>query len=234
MKGGLTVKICGITSGEDARLAAWAGADYAGVLVEVSYSPRSLSAKEAGALIAASPLPAVVLVFDLEWERLCRLVRECGPRAVQFLRPVDGEEAAGLKKVAPDILVWQSIFLPAVADNTGAAEEAALRRLEELPSLGVDVAVIDAAAGGAGGRVRYGGTGRAVDWEAAARLVRAAPLPVFLAGGIKPENVAEAVRRVRPFGIDLCSGVEERPGKKSASKLAALMEALGGEGVVGR
>jgi phosphoribosylanthranilate isomerase len=71
---------------------------------------------------------------------------------------------------------------------------------------------------------RRGGTGRTIDWSAAA--VVAQSRPILLAGGITPENVAEAVARVRPFGIDVSSGVERSPGIKDHDKIRALFEAL--------
>ncbi|MDT8344180.1 MAG: N-(5'-phosphoribosyl)anthranilate isomerase, partial [Thermohalobaculum sp.] len=72
-----------------------------------------------------------------------------------------------------------------------------------------------------------GGTGRVHDWEVSAEFVRRSPLPVFLAGGLGPANAAEAVARVRPFGLDICSGVRTA-GALDADRLAAFMAAAGG------
>jgi phosphoribosylanthranilate isomerase len=72
--------------------------------------------------------------------------------------------------------------------------------------------------------VRRGGTGQRIDWQAAAAV--AAARPIILAGGLTPENVAEAVARVRPIGIDVSSGVEESPGIKNQARLGALFQAL--------
>ena len=70
----------------------------------------------------------------------------------------------------------------------------------------------------------YGGTGVAADWSAAAELAKAYPL--MLAGGLRPDNVAEAIRRVRPWGVDVASGVERGPGQKDAGKMRAFVEAV--------
>ena len=72
----------------------------------------------------------------------------------------------------------------------------------------------------------YGGTGKRSDWGAAAEVVASSALPVLLAGGITPENVAEAIGRVRPHGIDLASGVEEKVGIKDPAKIKLLFERL--------
>ena len=69
-----------------------------------------------------------------------------------------------------------------------------------------------------------GGTGRAADWGASADLVRTVPVPIFLAGGIGPDNVERAVLEVRAFGIDLCSGVEASKGKKDPEKVRILVD----------
>jgi phosphoribosylanthranilate isomerase len=74
-----------------------------------------------------------------------------------------------------------------------------------------------------------GGTGRVHDWHVSRRVVEAVDRPVFLAGGLAPENAAEAVRRVRPFGLDLCSGVR-RKGRLDAGRLAAFFAAIHGTG----
>ena len=72
---------------------------------------------------------------------------------------------------------------------------------------------------------RLGGTGRTHDWSISARVVAAvAPLPVYLAGGLRPENVAEAVARVRPAGVDVNSGVEDANGRKDAAKMRAFVD----------
>src|SRR5206468_5157086 len=73
-------------------------------------------------------------------------------------------------------------------------------------------------------RVRRGGTGRAIDWTSAATI--AAKRRVLLAGGLNPDNAAEAVDRVRPFGIDVSSGIERSPGVKDHERMRALFDAL--------
>ena len=70
----------------------------------------------------------------------------------------------------------------------------------------------------------YGGSGVTADWSAAAELAKKYPL--LLAGGLTPENVAEAVRQVRPWGVDVASGVESKPGKKDAEKMSAFVRAV--------
>jgi phosphoribosylanthranilate isomerase len=71
----------------------------------------------------------------------------------------------------------------------------------------------------------YGGTGRTHDWSVSAEFVRRSPHPIFLAGGLSPGNVGEAIRRVRPFGVDLCSGVRTE-GRLDLDKLSAFVEAV--------
>ena len=71
-----------------------------------------------------------------------------------------------------------------------------------------------------------GGTGRAHDWETSRAIVEACPCPVFLAGGLTPQNIGDAIRQVRPFGVDLCSGIRV-DGKLDASKLGVFFQAVG-------
>jgi phosphoribosylanthranilate isomerase len=74
--------------------------------------------------------------------------------------------------------------------------------------------------------LRIGGTGKLADWDQAAAMVNRIPKPVFLAGGINAENVASALFKVRPYGIDLCSGVESSKGKKDPEKMRRLVNAF--------
>ena len=95
---------------------------------------------------------------------------------------------------------------------------------EKYHGAGVDVVVLDAMAG-----KKRGGTGRLCDWGTARKLVDSSPVSVFLAGGITPANVREAVNQVRPSGIDLSSGVEKTPGRKDPGKISELMKNIKGE-----
>lgn len=222
-KAGCRVKICGITNIADAELAARAGADYIGVLIEVAQSPRAQTAASAAEIIANSCLPSVALVYSMPFARLAELVTRLRPHAVQFLSPDAAAMAGPLKQLAPGLEIWQSLFLPAAGPDAPACDpEALLRQVGQCRAAGVDAMVFDTAAV-INGVVRHGGTGTTGRWDQTARLVAQSPLPVFLAGGIKPENVREAVSSVRPYGIDLSSGVESSTGKKSQAKLRLLM-----------
>lgn len=227
MKDGCRVKICGITSIEDARLAAGEGAHYIGVVVEVAFSPRSLTVEAAGPIFAAAPVPAVALVFEMKPERIEEMVLELNPYAVQFLSPEGPDLAERLKRLRPGLRIWQSLHLPAGGDAAGTVfdKEAVLQKVLQCKGAGVDLVLFDTVAV-LNGVSRFGGTGLTGNWDDAGELVKAAPLQAFLAGGINPGNVREAVERVQPYGIDLCSGVEEHPGKKSPDKLKALMKAV--------
>lgn len=224
VKAGCKVKICGVTNVEDARLAAGEGADYLGVVVNTAFSPRSLSVEEAGPIFAAVEVPVVVLVYDLESEGIEQVARKLNPFAIQFLSPEGPALAGFLKSFRPKLKIWQSLYLPAGGTRGGIFDAESCRlKVEECKKAGIDAVLFDTVAV-VNGVARFGGTGLSGDWEAAAHLVQESPLPSFLAGGIEPGNVKRAIETVRPFGIDLCSGVEEYPGKKSPSKIRALLE----------
>ena len=224
MRAGCKVKICGVTNAGDARLAAGEGAGYIGVVVETAFSPRSLTVAEAGPVFAAVEVPVVALVFNMEPEDIKHMVQSLNPYAVQFLSTEGPALAQRLKNFRPELKIWQSLHLPAGGmQETGSEMKSFKQRVKVCQEAGIDAVLFDTFAV-INGVTRFGGTGLAGDWEEAARLVKEAPLPSFLAGGINPGNVRRAIETVQPFGIDLCSGVEEYPGKKSPLKIRTLME----------
>jgi len=225
MRGGYKAKICGTTNLEDVRLSADEGADFFGVVVEVDFSPRSLTVDEARLLFVEPPIPGVALVFKMKEERIETMIQELNPFAVQFLGETDLTLLQHLKSAYPSVEVWQSVHLPQ------AGKEADFGHFEKTVqtcvSTGVDSLLLDTVAVSQG-RTKFGGTGKTSDWNVAKRLIDTiqSPVPVWLAGGVNPENVGDALDAVHPYGIDLCSGVEARPGKKDPLKVKALMSTI--------
>ena len=202
------VKICGITNLEDALAAVEAGADALGFNF-YRKSPRYLTAREAGRIVER--LPARVLcvgVFvDEDAEEVRRVVKEAGLGAAQL----HGDESA-------DYCRGLGCGMTIKALRVGEGFE-----VERVAQVGADAVLLDAFAGEA-----FGGTGRTFDWEVARRARTLVP-KLFLAGGLTPLNVAEAVRAVRPFAVDVCSGVEAAPGRKSAALVKNFIEAARGK-----
>jgi len=198
------VKVCGVTRMDDALLAADLGAAAIGFLFWPR-SPRCIDASRARDIAAALPPPvSTVGVFvDQPLDDMRRIAEHVGLSAVQLhgAEPVDVALAL-LQPVIKAVAVSPG-FVPASVDAWP----------EEVTVL------LDAH-----DPVRRGGTGTTVDWSLAAAA--AARRPVFLSGGLTPANVREAVARVRPYAVDLSSGVESSPGVKDASKLRALFRAL--------
>ena len=198
----MLVKICGITRPEDAHAAVRAGADAIG-FVFVRSSPRYLAADHAAEIIATLPehvLPVGVFVNSSPGE-IAGIVERSGIRCVQL----HGDEPPGFVHELP-VRVWKAFRI--------SGEHS----LPSMASWQVDAFLLDS--WDLAGR---GGTGKVFDWRIAVRV--AGEGRVILAGGLRPENVAEAVSIVQPYGVDVSSGVETSPGKKDAVKIQEFVAA---------
>jgi indole-3-glycerol phosphate synthase/phosphoribosylanthranilate isomerase len=208
--GRIAVKICGITTVEDGRLAVAAGADAVG-FVFWPKSPRAVL--PATARLIAAALPPFVLrvgVFvDASPEEMRRVADEVGLDVVQL----HGDEPPEAVALAPRRAI------KAVRVGPGFLPEDALRYTGRAGALLVDTR--------ADGLETPGGTGRTFDWSLV-RPVRAATPFLVLAGGLTPDNVGEAIAAVRPDAVDVSSGVESSPGRKDPAKVRAFVDAVRG------
>jgi phosphoribosylanthranilate isomerase len=197
------VKICGITNLADAQAAAAAGADALGFLFYTK-SPRHLTIAAAAGISRQLP-PAVmrvgVFVNAPQEEVLCA-IGECGLNLLQF----HGDES-------PEYCTQFGLMSMKAFRIRDAAT------LKELARFPTNAWLLDAFSSEA-----EGGTGEQFNWDLAVEAQKAGK-PIFLAGGLTPTNVAAAVRKVRPFGVDVASGVEKSPGKKDLEKMRAFIKA---------
>ena len=199
----LKIKICGITNLADATVAVEAGADLLG-FVFYDQSPRCVPMGRAADIIRALP-PFVVkvgLFVNALPEAVFTVVRECGLSMLQF----HGNES-------PEYCA-QFGMMSMKAFRIRDAES-----LHALPDYRTDAWLLDSYAAD-----KPGGTGATFNWDIAVEAQKLGR-PIFLAGGLTPENVANAVRHVRPFAVDVSSGVESTPGKKDAVKVRSFMAA---------
>ena len=209
------IKICGITRNSYTKAAANAGADYIGVIVDIKESPRNVSLKNASEIIKSSPIPSVVLL-EKNINDSIKAASGLKPYALQLIGEYNSVDIKYLKK-ALCCKIWKTISIP----STGTDETAYLSLLKLINSYkkaGTDAIILDTLVA-----KKKGGTGQVCDWNTAEKLVKNINIPIFLAGGINPENVCDAVRKVRPYGIDLSSGVEKAPAEKDPKKIFKLV-----------
>jgi phosphoribosylanthranilate isomerase len=203
------VKICGITRPEDAEHAASLGAWAIGFNFWPGSKRRCDEAVAAGIARALRRKVEPVGVFvNATLDEVVRISEGVGLTHVQL----HGDEGPS--------------FCTAVAERTGARVIKALRigsiaDIRDAERFHTDFHLLDAAAGSA-----YGGTGRTWDWALTAE--RRSRVPVILSGGLTPENVAEGIAAVHPWGVDVASGVESAPGIKDPAKVEAFMAAAAG------
>jgi phosphoribosylanthranilate isomerase len=201
------VKICGITTWEDARLSIDLGASALGFNFYPP-SPRSISPADAWSIIRRLPPFVEAVGVFVDWppqvvDALARAVRLGSVQLHGAETPAD-VAAVGRKHRVTKAVQVKSGFRPASLARYRAS----------------DAILLDGFAPGL-----HGGTGRTLDWKlahAARRYGR-----IILAGGLTPENVAEAIRVAQPYAVDVASGVESRPGRKEPSRLRALFDAIG-------
>lgn len=197
------VKICGITNVEDAEAAVEAGADLLG-FVFAEESPRCVSIEQAARIAQVVPpyILRVGLFVNAPEELVMHAMNACGLQLLQF----HGEETADYCR--------QFGAMSMKAFRVKGPET--IQALIEFPT---DAWLLDAFVPG-----QRGGTGHSFNWNLAVEAVNLGR-PVFLAGGLTPENVAEAVRSVQPYGVDVSSGVEASPGKKDHAKVRQFIQA---------
>jgi phosphoribosylanthranilate isomerase len=209
------VKICGITTVEDAKTAASLGSDFIGVILEIEYSPRSVSIETANSIIDFSSAP-VILLLEKPCNEIQDIASDIKPWGVQIVGKYPFSDIKRLKNTT-ECAVWKTVHIP--KENGEKIPSADLKNIiEKYHGAGIDVVVLDTMAG-----KKKGGTGQVCDWGTARELVESSPVPVFLAGGITPANAREAINQVKPYGIDLSSGVEKSPGRKDPEKISELM-----------
>ena len=203
----IKIKICGITNLQDAEAAVEAGADALG-FVFYAKSPRCIEPTVAKRIIAQLPpfvLPVGVFV-NHDRDTVRNVFDECGLAFAQL----HGDETPGF---------CESLGRPVLRAIRLRDRGSLLALAEYKGRMGVRGFVVDAFSTQA-----YGGTGQTVDWALAHEVAQAAP--VILAGGLTPDNVQEAIQHVKPYGVDVSSGVEQNPGQKDHKKIRTFTEAV--------
>ncbi len=210
------IKVCCIASIEEARTAVRLGADALGLVSAMPSGPGVIA--ESRIAEVADHAPPCVATFLLTSRTDAGGVidqqRRCRTNTLQLVDRMEPGAHADLRAALPGIALVQVIHV----EDEASVEEA----LAVAPA--VDALLLDSGRPNAAQR-ELGGTGRTHDWVLSRRIVEAAPVPVFLAGGLRPDNVAEAIRAVRPFGVDLCSGVRT-DGALDADKLTRFVAAV--------
>lgn len=206
----MKVKICGNTTVEDALLAARLGADAIGVIVDVPVqSPRNIGPVRAREVLASIPpgVEGVAVVISERLEEVQRIYDIARPDVMQ-LHGLESVELVGEVKATLPCAVWKAVH---VRGEESVREAAAYAEV-------ADVLLLDTPSGG------LGGSGKAHDWAISRRIVEAVGVPVLLAGGLTPENVRVAIEAVRPYGVDVVSGVEGEKGRKDPRKLELFIK----------
>jgi phosphoribosylanthranilate isomerase len=210
------VKICCIASGEEARVAVECGASAVGLVSEMPSGPGVI-AEDLIVEIAALVPPGVatfLLTCKQDAPSIIAQQRRCRVNTIQLCDRVAPDVYGELRAAMPGVSLVQVIH---VAGEESFDEALAVARH-------VDALLLDS--GNQSLAVKeLGGTGRTHDWRVSRRIRDAVDVPVFLAGGLKPENVADAIEAVRPFGLDVCSGVRT-DGKLDGEKLRRFFASI--------
>ncbi len=207
------LKVCCIASIDEARLAISLGADALGLVARMPSGPGPIG----DALIAdiARSVPPPVATFLLTSRThpgpIVQHIAAAGVTTVQLVDQVEPGVYGAIRRALPNIRIVQVIHVQSAADV----------ELARSASEGVDALLLDSGRPGAAVR-ELGGTGRTHDWTVSRKIVESVSVPVFLAGGLHAGNAREAIETVRPYAIDVCSGVRTG-GRLDSAKLAALV-----------
>lgn len=211
------IKICCISSLAEAQAAVRAGASALGLVSAMPSGPGVIADDLIAAIARSVPPPVATFLLTSRTDARAIIAQQahCGASTIQIVDRLERGTHADLRAAMPGIRLVQVIHV------TGEAS------LDEALGIAphVDALLLDS--GNPSLAVKeLGGTGRVHNWEISRRIREAAAVPVFLAGGLRPENAAQAIAQVGPFGLDICSGVRTN-GALDEVKLAAFMRAAG-------
>ncbi|MGC4121596.1 MAG: phosphoribosylanthranilate isomerase [Myxococcales bacterium] len=213
----MRLKVCCISSIDEARLAISLGADALGLVSSMPSGPGVIEEPLIAEIAASVPPPVAtfLLTSEVDAETLIAQARRCRCSTLQLCDSVAAETYAALREAMPALKLVQVIHVVGRSSVTEAL----------AASLHVDALLLDS--GNPALKVKeLGGTGRTHDWSVSRAICEQSKVPVFLAGGLRAENVAEAVSVAQPFGVDVCSGVRTN-GKLDGGKLGTFVKALG-------
>lgn len=196
--GTLRVKVCCIASADEADLAIAAGADALGLVSAMPSGPGPIPEDDIASIVrhVGARAATVLLTSRQDAAGIGEQLDRIRPAVVQLVDRLPAPEYLALRAAHPDVALVQVVHV------RGAASVSDARRVAPF----VDAILLDS--GNPAAAVKeLGGTGRVHDWSVSRAIRDVVPLPLFLAGGLRPSNVADAVGRVRPFGVDVCSGV---------------------------
>ncbi|GFO98150.1 phosphoribosylanthranilate isomerase [groundwater metagenome] len=204
----MKVKICGIKTEHDLTVAINAGADAVGFITDVPVdSPRKITLAEASRLISKVPVfvTPVLVIMPENAHQAARMIQAARPAAVQIHNALPLSELIKIRETGVKLI-------KTIPVSRNADAETLIKQVKELSGV-VDAVLLDTIMDG-----KTGGTGVSHNWEISSKVVLNACIPVILAGGLRPENVREAARCVRPYAVDTASGVETG-GKKDEKKV---------------
>ncbi len=204
----MKIKICGIKTENDLAAAINSGADAVGFITDVpADSHRKITLAEASRLISKVPLfvTTVLVIMPEDAHEAVRMIQAARPVAVQIHNALPLSELMKIKEIRVKLIKTIQVY-------RDSKEDIILKQIKQLFGV-ADAVLLDTALDG-----RTGGTGLPHNWELSSKVVLNTGIPVILAGGLKPDNVREAVRCVRPYAVDVASGVETG-GKKDEKKV---------------
>ena len=210
------VKICCISSVDEAQLAVRLGASALDFVAEMPSGPGVIHGTLIAEIVATVPPPIAtfLLTSQIEPEAIIGQQRRCRVNTAQICDRLPNGAHRKLCKALPGVSLVQVIHV-----TGGESVTEAIRVAQEVDALLLDSGNQSLAV------KQLGGTGRTHDWGFSTRIVESVPVPVFLAGGLRPGNVGDAIRTVRPFGVDLCTGVRTA-GELDEGKLREFMGAV--------
>lgn len=210
------IKVCCIGSVAEAQLAIAHGASALGLVSEMPSGPGVIADDLIAAIAATVPrfIGTFLLTSRTESAPIIDQIRQCGTNTVQLVDTVEESVYQDIRRELPEMRIVQVVHV------TGDAAIEDARRLSSR----VDALLLDS--GNPSLAVKeLGGTGRTHDWDRSRQIVEAVKCPVFLAGGLNADNILEAVKKVQPYGVDICSGVRT-DGRLDPVKLTDFFAAI--------